>query len=115
MALGPPGSGSGETALSRQSTVTENPTVVASPGARRNRLCEVDAIHGERKPQSLLHSRGTQELQWDRRLLKSQDPAHAAFPPQPTKFELVINLKTAKMLGLTVSRLLLGQADEVIK
>ena len=45
MALGPPGSGSGETALSRQSTVIENPTVVASPGARRNRLYEIDAIH----------------------------------------------------------------------
>ena len=48
------------------------------------------------------------------RILNGTKPSELPFE-QPTRFRFVLNLRTAKSLGLAVSSTLLAQADEVIE
>jgi ABC-type uncharacterized transport system substrate-binding protein len=88
--------------------------------AARNRLPAMGIIRWFPEAGGLLSYGGRDSDRFQRaahyvdKLLKGAKPADLPIE-QPTKFELVINMKTAKRLGLTVSQSLLLQADLVIE
>jgi putative ABC transport system substrate-binding protein len=88
--------------------------------AAKSRLPAVYGLREEAETGGLM-AYGASVLQLFRRaatyvdkILKGAKPSDLPVE-QPTKFELVINLKTAKALGLTIPQSLLRQADQVIE
>jgi putative ABC transport system substrate-binding protein len=106
--------------------VTEGPPLISSNQKKILQLAEqhrLPAIHTEQEwvNDGGLMSYGANRVEPYRRvavyvdkILKGAKPAELPIE-QPTKFELVINLKTAKQIGLTIPQSVLYRADKVIK
>jgi putative tryptophan/tyrosine transport system substrate-binding protein len=88
--------------------------------ATRNRLPTISYRRDFAEPGILLNYGADQRENWRRaaifvdRILKGAKPGDLPVA-EPARYELVVNLKTAKALGLTVPAMLLAQADEVIE
>ena len=88
--------------------------------ALQHRLPMMGSVRDHAEAGSLLAYGASQAAMWRRaahyvdKILKGTRPADLPVE-QPTTFELVINLKTAQALGLTIPPTLLFQADEVIR
>jgi putative ABC transport system substrate-binding protein len=88
--------------------------------ALKHRLPSVGALPSFTREGGLMSYTGNQNDQYRRaayyvdRILKGAKPADLPVE-QPTRYELAVNLKTAKALGLTIPITVLGRADEVIE